>query len=160
MKRVIKNSENIFGMANPKKFVLDKLYSFTNQLSDHIIKCVVYQNSLTTDPEHWIHEIAVWLNASNKLRCKSKMNWEDYQDTLFAAFGDELSDAEWQLEDFKRRKCKRSLGQYPDFEIDSTLITDLFTTYQKILNLSEPWLVSQQVHSVNEWKKELESILL
>lgn len=161
MFRVVQNSEAIYAMSHPKKIVLSRLCDLTEQINKHVIKCVVYQYATTTDPEHWVHEIAAWINKANCYKCKSKLTEQDYEDTLFGAFGDELYDAKINLLEFRDKNVKyRSIGQYPDFEITDELVAKLFETYQQILAISIPQLISGEVISTKAWEAKLVSILL
>lgn len=57
MKRLIRSNthiEAIFGMAHDKKKTETKIEALSEQINNHIIKCVVYGNS-TNDLRHWIY---------------------------------------------------------------------------------------------------------
>ena len=156
MKRVIQTNTYIYAMATNKRKALDRLYSYSDQIEEHIIKCVVYGDSLTTDPLHWIHEIATYLNAANIIKCKSNLTEADYLDNLFPSFGDDLVDYQSSLWDFYDKHIKRrQIAQYPEFEITDELIKKYMETCQDIIQISLPYLVNHQVLSVREWERLL-----
>lgn len=144
----------IYAMAIPRKNALDKLSSYSDVLERHVIECVVYKNSLGC-MDHWIGEIASWLNTANRINCKVALKESDYIESLFGAFGDEKSDAVLDLEVYQRSDLRRN--SYPEFEITDELINDLFDTFNKLIEICVPLLVSKQIYPVNYWADVLET---
>lgn len=154
--KCIENSHesNIFCMSRPRRFVLDKLYSYTDELNKHVIECVVYSEEKNLTLDHWIKVIANWLCIANGLKCKNKLKIKDYQDTLFASFGNNYADAENNLQDYRLRN-KTLTQSYPDFEITNDLVSDLYTAYQFLEEICIPIFRSDKQLTVSEWKSEI-----
>lgn len=138
----------IYAMAIPRKNALEKLSSYSDVLERHVIECVVYKNSLGC-MNHWIGEIASWLNSANRVNCKVALKEEDYLESLFGAFGDERSDAELDVEVYQRSDLRKN--SYPDFDITDKLIDEVFNTFDKLIYHSIPLLTSNSVFSIPQW---------
>lgn len=121
----------IFGMASDRKRILDIMYNYSDQVTTHIFKCIVY-TSAHQDYNHWISEISNWLSTINALNPKRgfTIKPKDYIDNLFIGVGDELRDAKLELIVFR----DRFVPDYPDFEITYDLYKKLFDAYWEIAN--------------------------
>ena len=141
----------IYAMSFTRKDVLKRLESMSEEISDHIIKCVVYKNDLG-QLDHWAGEISTLLNRANRARSKTKLKEKDYYTTLFSTFGDDESDADINLDYFRNRYCKK-YSQYPDFEITHELAVSLYRVYSYIIEQSLNILLSTNIQPIYEWKQ-------
>lgn len=159
MKRYIR-ADNIFAMSQSRKVVLNRLVALSDVINRHIIECVVYRDSLSSTLPHWVHEIAVWLQRANTLKCKSRLKARDYEDSLFGYFGDDKEDARNNLIMYQLWNA-RSMNpdRYPDFEITDDMVDRLFSVYRDITTVCEQTLVSGEMLSVNEWGNLISPIL-
>lgn len=92
------------------------------------MKCVAYENS-TNDLDHWIDEISTYLDIVNSLELKTKtgkLKKDDYLRNVFYAEAETKKDVEVNLKLFKLDK------NYPDFEINSNLISKIFDVFNEI----------------------------
>ena len=123
----------IFGMASDRRKILDTMYNYSQQVADHIMKCVVYSSD-HRDYNHWISEIATWFWDVNTLTPKKgfKLKPNDYVENLFVGIGDELKDAKQELWRFHNKYVISH--NYPDFEITYDLYKTLFDAYWEIAN--------------------------
>lgn len=159
MKLMSRHRDSILGMAMPRHTVLQKLSNVSPQLNEHIIKCVVYHDVSPSTIPHWVTEIAAWLRYADRLKSKSQLKAVDYQNTLFGSFGDEKDDADINLTEFQLFNNEKRDDRYPDFEVTSDLITQLFQTYQNLMNACTPLLLSKDVHDLQEWRNTIMSSL-
>lgn len=155
MKKYIK-SEYILAMAVPRKVALKRLASDAEALRDHIIKCVVYKDIRPDDIYHWVHdEICSWLERASSVKSDSKLKKRDYLETVFSEFGNDVADARWSLQEFKKEYCIKSANPYPDFDITDDLVEDLFITFQAIVSIAIPLLTSKETIDQETWYKVL-----
>ena len=115
-------------MALPLDVVKERLRSKAPQYFYHLFKCVVFGDS-TGDFNHWIQEIAGYLDAINDVKLKGsnkKPSVKFYEDNFFYLFGDEAGDYRGGLKDFKNRIGKK----YPLFEITEELYNKVFEVVQ------------------------------
>ena len=156
MYRVVKS---IFGQAQPRKVALDTLYEDAKELAFHVIKCVLYLDQFPENYYHWVHdEISLWLACADSVTCKSKLKWSDYRDNLFGYFGETKADVNRVLLSFKKQHVLKT-NQYPDFEIDEQLVDAIHSCMNTIIEASKPWLLSKQIHSINDWYSIMSKIL-
>ena len=83
MKKYIK------AMAIPRSQALAKLEALSEELSNHIIKCILYNDVLPGYMNHWVEEIAGYLHTANKTHTKSSLKAKDYQNSIFVEFGED-----------------------------------------------------------------------
>lgn len=138
-------------MSFPLSVVKDKLSSNSKVLNEHVIKCVVYKDSLNC-LDHWIDEITTWAYEASKHRCKSKIKSKVYEGTLFAWFGNDKTDCESNLLGFYS-KFVIQLKKYPKFEIDQELISQLLDVYihlkSSLINMyTTPWTYSKEDYRI------------
>lgn len=145
MKKYIKNSQCIFGMAVPRAKALEILKKNSETLAYHLIKCVVYGDSFGADVyKHWVeYEICEYLSIANDVITKPKnrkLKTENYLDTVFADMGTTRQDASVALRNFRieNRKAK----EYPDFEVTPELVDSVFVTFQNVIEYALPVLTS------------------
>ena len=94
-------------------------------IAEHIIKCVVYGDSLDCY-NHWVDEISAWFFDINNTQLKIKRNppkFKDfeYKDFVFGLLGTTTTDASGALLSFKANNAS-----YPDFEITRSLVLSLY----------------------------------
>lgn len=159
MKRYVM-SNSIFAMSQSRKVILNRLVALSDVINRHIIECVVYRETKASILHHWTHEVAVWLQRANVLKCKSKMKARDYKDSLFGYFGTDGEDARINIENYQLWNA-RSMNPtpYPDFEITEDMVNNLFNVYQELMDTCIPILVSGEELSVGEWEKLITPIL-
>ena len=158
MKQLLSFKEDIFCQAYPKRQALIRLSLHSQNIDDHVIKCVVYGRQMPENLHHWIQELSTWLAEADSITCKSKIKESEYIDQVFGMFGDSVGDAYLNLKQFKFRYVDQ-LKEYPDFVIDSTIIDRLFDTYLSITEESLKYLLSSKKHSKSEWYRLLNSLL-
>jgi hypothetical protein len=121
---------------------------------------VVYRDKLSSTVPHWIHEIAVWLQRANTLKCKSKLKKADYIDSLFGYFGNDIEDARNNLETYQLWNARSMATEhYPDFEITEYEVDRLYEVYQNLIEVCVPTLLSGNILSVSDWEQFIKSIL-
>lgn len=153
MKRVIRSS-SILGMAFPMSVAKDKLTADAKQLNDHIMKCVIYGDSLSC-LNHWIDdEITTWIYKASIISCKHRISSNVYKSTLFCWFGENSRDAESNLYDFYAKYIMRQ-KKYPKFEIDRYLIERLNKVYREI----EKEIINMFCDKYNYSKKDYNEVL-
>lgn len=157
MKRVILSTQSkIFGMSFPRKDAIAKMASLSNNINEHIIECVVYRELRYNTISHWVDELAAWMARANKIKCNSKLKKRDYLENLFGSLGNDIIDADVNLDEYRRKN--RSLPenkQYPDFEITEQLIHDTYMAYQSVIECSLPILMSDEILSTSQWSSIL-----
>lgn len=159
MKKYIK-SEYILAMALPRKQALKHLANDSEQIKDHVIKCILYADTRQEDTYHWIHdEICSWLEDASEIECKSKLKPKDYLDTVFSAFGASFTDTKVLLKSFRKQYCLRSADPYPDFEITSDLVEQVSYTFQALINICIPYLAKKEAIDQLTWYKLIHKIL-
>lgn len=161
MKRLIISSENILGMSFPRKEALFKMESLSEEINEHIIQCVVYKELRYLTIDHWVGELATWMNRVNKIKCSSKLKKRDYLDTAFGSVGDSLIDADVNIDAYKLKNQKKTKDeQYPDFEITDELLKKLYDKYVEVIEISLPILMSKEILSIPQWKEILLPIFI
>ena len=105
--------------------------SYRKVLTDHIIECVVYKDSLGCY-NHWIDEMSAWIDDVNTTQLKIKRNppkfkEHEYKEFLFGLFGTTTSDARGALVSYKANN-----RDYPDFDIDRQLVLKLYGASQDL----------------------------
>lgn len=157
MKRAIRSSY-IMGMAFPLSVAKDKLTSDAKRLNDHIIKCVVYGDSLYC-LNHWIDdEITTWIYKASTISCKHRISSNVYRSTLFCWFGENSRDAESNLYDFYAKYVMRR-KEYPKFDIDRYLIERLNKVYREIEKEIIQMFCDKYSYTKNDYSEVLREIL-
>lgn len=144
MKRYIKATQPILAMSMYRDVARRALAKNAETLAEHILKCVVYQNS-TDNLKHWVEdEICVYLDIANSITVKpkaKKLKKSDYMETIFSYIGDSERDAKIALQQFKIDNDKTH--QYPEFTITPQLILQLFDAYNLIVSQMLPIFTSK-----------------
>lgn len=117
-------------MASSRKKTISLISGYWWDIVSHFFKCIIFPN----DPSynHWISEIAAWLNYINNQFAKTKsfkLKKEVYMDEVFGINNTfELRDIRSWLENFQLRDGKK----YPEFEISKGLVAKCFEYYYKL----------------------------
>ena len=160
MKRLIRirSAEEILAMVNTRERIRDSAIMFSEEIANHIIKCVVYSKN-SVDFNHWIHEVATWIfdvsNQKPKKGCKIRP--EDYEEWLFSGFGDEISDVPRDLRAFHHKFVRFNDHPYPDFNITSDLCNILFDTVNQLREIVPQKM--QKYESIVDVQNTLHSVL-
>ena len=159
MKKYIK-SEYILAMAVPRKVALKRLSSDAEALKDHVLKCILYKDVRPDDVHHWIHdEICSWLERASTIKSDSKLKAKDYYNTVFSEFGNDIADARWCLQEFKKEYCIKSANPYPEFEITSQLVYETFAIFQTFVSTCMPYMCKKSSMDQEEWYNIVNKIL-
>ena len=153
MKKYIKSSQCIFGMAVPRAKALEILQKNSETLAYHLIKCVVYGDTFGEDVyQHWVEdEICEYLSIANDVVTKPKnrkLKAENYLDTIFADMGTTKQDASVALRNFRIENRRNK--KYSDFDVTTELVDSVFTTFQNIINYMLPILTSNNTLTAND----------
>lgn len=135
MKRAIKSSSYISGMAFTRKQAIQRLQAFSKQILEHISKCILYGKVVDKNKyDHWVEdEIGTWIYDSHLLETKNKrgLKFKDYQENLFGEFGTSLVDAKINL-DLQYSADRKSANPYPKIDISKSMVEDMYTICSKI----------------------------
>jgi len=152
----------ITAMSFPRKKCLERFDRVSANIYTHVMKCVIYKDVLPDLLDHWCSEIGAWLNYANDTKCSSKLKEADYL-TIFADFGNEVSDSRINLAlfkaDNKKLLSKHSDDAYPDFEITTQLVNEVTRFCADVVSMALPILMSGEVLSANEWALKIRNLL-
>ena len=102
-------------MAHNRKDVIDKIWEKHNDIRNHLIKAIIYKDSLTS-LNHWCNELASKFNWVNNRLVKTKsrkLSEEEYLENVFSINSTfSLRDAKDFLDDFLEEFAE----EYPSFE--------------------------------------------
>lgn len=160
MKRLVRKQNFIYGMAFPRKQVLNRLTNYAEIINKHTIYCVVYGKTIKYKTlNHWVGELSTWMNFVDKTECNVKLKPINYVETVFSEFGTTKSDAEVNLIQFLIDNDKLPDDKkYPTFEINDELIDSLYMAYQKLIDVSIPIFLRNGTTSRDDWQKILMQI--
>lgn len=162
MKRIIAKSERakIFGMSMYRKNAISMLERNADTLATHILKCVIYSDTLDCY-NHWINdEIAEYISIANDITVKpknKKLKSSDYERTIFSCFADSHQDALILLRTFRINNSETN--QYPGFEITHDLIEDVYDAFQSIKHKILPLLCTSNNYGVHDFSIIIHNIL-
>ena len=134
MKRFIRSSSTILGMAHSRKQIKSNAEFYQDDIACHVMKCLVYSRN-HRDYNHWINdELAAWIADINSMAPKKgfKIKPHDYSEWLLGGFGDELSDMKLDLKFFRNRFVVKHDPPYPDFNITPDMCDKLYLILQKL----------------------------
>lgn len=161
MKRITHKSEHakIFGISMYRKNAISVLESNANTLAMHILKCVIYGDTLDCY-NHWIDdEIAEYISIANDITVKpknKKLKASDYERTIFSYFADSHQDASILLRTFRINNSETH--QYPDFEITRELIDDVYDAFQSIKHDVLPLLCASNNYDAHNFSMIIHNI--
>lgn len=116
MKRYIK-SASIFAMSMQRPIAIRELNGLSRTLAQHVCKMAIYDDSLNCK-DHWIHELADYINQANDITVKPKNNklkMRDYESEFYGVLGETEKDANVFLNSFYRRNVETK--EYPVVKI-------------------------------------------
>lgn len=127
----------IIEMSQKRNFCIKRIESYTDEIYEHIIECVVYAE-YRYHRKHWIDELAAWFDIINsaKMNKNKKFSFEKYKDLVFNGFGTDKYDALANLKDYKAKnliKINKGKKAYPDFNITDNMVEKLFKVYQTFI---------------------------
>ena len=120
-------------MASERNKVIKRLENYSEIVGSHILKCVVYKNSLNS-LKHWIdQELSGYFEIiSNDLVKKSiKLKQDDYKKYLFDAYAEDDNDLLTNLKEFRLTRTI-SHKEYPTFKITQEIFDEFSLTYCRI----------------------------
>ena len=126
----------IVAMSIEKKKVLQRFYTNSDTLTEHICKIILYHSYRNNDVNGWKKTCArILTKAGSYNRKKLKISDKEYIHNLFGAFPTDASDARAVLEDFEGDLVEKG---YPDIEYDTLyrLGSTLYTICSYILEKS------------------------
>lgn len=148
----------IFAMAHSRKDVLARLSNLSDELSEHIIKCMVYGDQYNSY-NHWITEISNFLTEASRLESKSgKLSYNDYDRTLFKSFGTTMSDAKSNLNQFRRDYCYKS-SKYTKFIVSDDMIDVLYYIYCEFKKFFIPAFQAKSISTSGRIRVNVDNIL-
>lgn len=161
MKRLIPTY--IQAMSLDKHKLINKLDSWSEEITEHVAKCVMYGTTLGESKyNHWIeHEIATWICDANDFTCKhnnKKLKPRDYEDHLFGYLGDSIAEARANLHGLQLHN-KKFYESYPYIEVDDDMIRKMFDASQQILAQFVPILSSKNSLTKDDIQSILHNIL-
>ena len=122
----------IMAMSYDRAYIVKKLIQKSETISDHTIKCLVSSGTYNAKYiDGWINEIASRICESSRYtRSKNKrLKQKEYQQYLFASFGDSINDAKTNLLEFQHSP---KFSDYKDFRITPELVHNLRALYDEI----------------------------
>ena len=134
MKFLIKGKQDILGMAYSRSEIIDEALSRSRGIRDHILKCVIY-SSYYKDYKHWTEdEISHWISYILNMKSKKgvKLKVKDYVNNLFSAFGDDLSDAKNEVNNFHKNYVEKHPDPYPDFDVTRSLYSAYYYAWNDL----------------------------
>jgi hypothetical protein len=114
------NKTILFEMAYERKHALNRLDSLSHQISTHILKLIIFNNS--SNFNHWLGELNSWLNQVDDIRLKpnnKKLNKQDYLKYLKELY--------LENEDQVQKNIQKLKKLYPNEQVsidDSTKVTN------------------------------------
>ena len=158
----------ILGQAMAVSPAKQRVAGLGKQIESHIIKCIVYKNS-TGNYNHWVHEISEWLCQINDIKLKivirnpKKFREDQLEELIFGDFGDARSDARSALYEFKQtnqdKLDSRSKHAYPEFEIQESMITNLFSASDEMKHMFCNILSQNNLEDVQSFNTKCHQIL-
>lgn len=150
-------------MSLSRKQAIGRLDSLSMNISEHLIKCVVYGKYRSTDFHGWISEIAAWIEAADRPNViGAKLKARDYRNSIFGQFGSTFYDAEDNLSFFESTNLYRREGEsskLPYFKINNEVVRCLFNCYNEVKDKCIPLLMNKEHHSKLFWYNTIESIV-
>lgn len=151
MKKWIHAKQKIYGMSLDRGKAKKRIEDLSDIILEHICKCILYGDS-THDYHHWIYEeVSNWLYYINRITVKprdKKLKVRDYADFIFGGFGDDMADAELNL-NLEYNKCRRANPPYPEVKITNDMVKSLFNITRD-LKSSLPALLAAENNLVKE----------
>ena len=142
LKKLIRHFEYVESMSARRADAIQSLRGLSEELKNHIIKCIVYGRNLGDyNYNHWIEEISEYISIANDITVKpsaKKLKAEIYRNELFGSFGENLKDASVLVRLF----LVKEENKYAKVEVSERLYQRVYDAFQKIMDLFIPILVS------------------
>lgn len=144
---------------------ITKLSSLSNELNEHVIKCIIFGEYREDSYSHWLHEISTSIASCDRGNISgARLKDKDYEDSLFGSFGSSIQDARDNLEQFKvinLRKHKKLNFEtsLPYYVVNDTMVDNLYKCYCDLKDLCIPLLKSKKTHPVSFWKTAISLIV-
>ncbi len=151
----------ILAMSFPKQKILTYLDSVSEEVSMHVAKCAMYQDTLGRY-NHWIHELAIWISDGNQMTCKpgdKKLKPHDYENTIFGFLGDSVTDAEINLHKLQRYNSKFGSESYPYVEVDDSMVDRMYRLSRALIKAIVPVMSSRNDFRVAQIETKLHEAL-
>ena len=134
--KVLVHKVPIYAMATSRSDAIKRLESMKPDLETHIFRLGTYDNQFQCK-NHWINEIATYLDRANKITLRSgsmKLDSDVYVRSLVGGIGDTIEDAEVNALYFRNENRKDN--QYPDFDPeDEEIIHRIYNVSCAVLDL-------------------------
>lgn len=138
------NRRSVFAMSMDRSRAVNRIRGFSDPITEHIIKCVVYGNT-TNDLHHWVcHEICDYLEIVNDITVRphdKKLKAHDYLSNLYGAMGDTRIDASILVRTFAAHN--RRTKEYPDFKVTDDIIDRTFFAFKTMMTDTIPILTTK-----------------
>ncbi len=148
-------------MAFKRSSVVEKINDYSDIVGDHILKCVVYGNSLGCI-EHWFSEIATFFEKIGKMEVKGsvKLKPSEYKTCLFDTYAEIGNKNDYDQELFHFKVKQVAGGDYPDFDITDNVIERLCNATKELCNVVCSMIASIKIrYSVREYKEVVKNII-
>lgn len=123
----------VFGMSVDRKYLMGKLEGYADLIFEHLLKIMAAtQNGNAKYIDKWVGDISKALFNVSKYTIKGnkRLTADIYKHELFdKTFGDAELDMMFHLEDFRD-----DYPEYSDFEIDDTVVKNLFSIVSELRN--------------------------
>lgn len=163
MKRWIKSSTYIKGMAIDRSKLITRMEAWDQEIVEHLAKCAMYGETLGYGKyNHWIEdELATWLSDTNDAICKhnkGKLKPKQYESILFASLGDSRVDARINLHELQRYNKKKT-NSYPEVPVDDKMVERMYLISERVKEEFVPLLASINNLSKEDIEEKLHSII-
>lgn len=150
-----------------KAEAIERASKYSSDITEHLIKILVYGDIRQDDVSHWISEIATWLKSADRISVKptnKRLKPAVIRDTVFRSMGDELDDYLDSLEAFQydNRKGKFNYSDkmtYPEVEPTIECAGDLMNMCLDLIEEATPLLSDKCEHSRQEYVSLLTKIV-
>jgi len=155
MKRYIRSSTSIFGMADDAAKLLSLMDGKSLILLQHIGKCIIWGKNYHSY-SHWVEdEIATFINEIARKKPKSKIKSRTIQNHLFQSMGTEHWDALYDLLDIYEDSQRKSVP-YPEVDIDEEMSIRFFQCYNEFKVIISDYLsLHKHVNGRVNYKDEI-----
>ena len=143
-------------MAMPLTLAKSKIISKSDPIIAHILKAIVYGNSLNS-LNHWCREIGVWLDLCGNITLKpknNKPNKNQYSNWIFSCWFSDKDNVRASLK-FLAAECM----DYPEFDITNELIDKVYDIGNQIQDNILDMLTQKSLYSAKTYSQVVKEIL-
>ena len=157
--------QHIRAFAFSRKQAINRLESYSEQLNEYIIKCIIFGKYREESYNHWLYEVCTWIHTCDGADISgAKLKEKDYENSIFGYFAETKQETKENLLNFKvgnlyRSHKKNPTGALPYYSINNEMIDCLYGCYTDIKDVCVPLLKSAKVHPLTLWKKLLKSFV-